>query len=89
MNIDIILIFSLITILSISLFIVTFLSYYKHKKTKLLMISFVFLFLFVRGLLLSLSIFYEQIDALISSNYIWIFDLIILILLYGAYSYKR
>jgi len=89
MNLENIFIYSIITILSLILLAVTFLSYRRYKNVKLLFICFVFFFLFVRGILLSLSLFNEQIAGFISSAYVWLFDVIVLMLLYAAYSYKR
>jgi hypothetical protein len=89
MNIETIFIYSIVTILSLILLALTFFSYRRYKNVKLLFISSVFFFLFLRGILLSLSLFYEQIADFTSSAYVWLFDLIVLILLYVAYSFKR
>jgi hypothetical protein len=86
MNVEIIFLFAIITILSLILMIVTLLSYRKYKNKKLLFISSVFFFLFFRSILLSLSLFYEQIETIITTGYIWFFDLGVLVLLYVAYS---
>jgi hypothetical protein len=89
MEIDIIFIYAVITILSLTLLVVTLLSYIKYKNNKLLFISLVFLFLFIRGILLSLNLVNDQIADFVSSGYIWIFDVVVLVLLYVAYSLKR
>jgi len=89
MSINIIIIIALITILSLVLMLVTFLSYSKFKNKKLLFVGCVFLFFFLRSLLLSFSIFIKEIETFTNSGYIWLFDLIILVLLYAAYSVKR
>ncbi len=81
-------IIAIISILSVVLMLITFGSYFKYKNRKLLFVGFVFLFLFMRGILLTLSLFYEHIAALTASEYIWLFDVIILVLLYAAYSLK-
>ncbi len=78
-----------ITILSLALFIVTFISYLKSRNAKLVFVSLIFLFLLIRGLLLSIGLFNDHFSSFISSGYIWVFDLIILLLLYIAYSTKR
>jgi hypothetical protein len=88
MEIWFVLIIALITILSLILLTLTLLSYRKYKNKKLFFVSLVFLVLFIRGLLLSISIFNEEIIEITSNSYIWIFDLIILVLLYAAYSLK-
>lgn len=88
MEIEIILLGAGITIFSLNLLVVSFLSFWKYKSLKLLFMSVVFLLFFIKGVLLSLSLFYEQIEGLGSIVYIWLFDLIILILLYIT-SMKR
>ena len=88
MEIQSIVISAAITIFALALLIISLLSYWKYKNKKLLLISLVFLFFLIRGALLSLSIFYPDLEAITSSMYIWIVDLVILILLYIA-SLKR
>jgi hypothetical protein len=77
-----------ITIFSLALLIISLLSYHKYKNSKLFFISLVLLILFVRGVLLSLSLFNEQISEITSSSSIWLFDLLILVILYIT-SLKR
>ena len=89
MNIEIIFLYAAITILSVVLFIVTLLSFRQYKNKKVLVVSFIFFFLFVRGIILSFSLFNDQLAAITTSGYVWSFDLIVLILLYAAYSLKR
>ena len=89
MEIEGIFLIAAITILSLILLVVTLLSYRKYQNKKLLVVSFIFLFLFVRGLLLSYGLFYDSLETLTSNVYIWSFDLIVLLLLYAAYSIKR
>ena len=84
----ILLLFAGITILSLILFIVTLLSYSKTKNTKLFFVSLIFLFILIRGGILSLELFYHQLSFITSSGYIWVVDLLVLILLYVAYSIK-
>jgi len=88
-SVENIFIYAMITIISFVLLSVTFYSYQKCKNKKLLFVSMVILVLFIRGMLLSLSLFYNEIESVTSSAYIWIFDLIVLVLLYAAYSIKR
>jgi hypothetical protein len=71
-----------ITIFSLVLLIVSTLSYWKYRKIKVLLISLMLLVFFTRGILLSLGLFYPQIEAFTSSVYIWVFDLLILAALY-------
>ena len=88
MEIEQILLGAGITIFSLNLLIVSLLSYRKFRTVKLLIVSGVFLLFFVRGIILSLSLFYTQMVQLDALIYIWFFDLIILILLY-IMSLKR
>jgi hypothetical protein len=73
-----------ITIFSFGLFTVSILSYHKYKNTKLLFVSLVFLFFLIKGVVLSLGLFIEQLAGFLSNPYIGIFDLAILILLFIA-----
>jgi len=73
-----------ITIFALGLFIVSLLSYRKYKNGKLLFVSLVFLIFLVKGILLSLSLFYSQFADIISNPYVGLFDLIILVLLFIA-----
>jgi hypothetical protein len=88
MQLDSIVIFACISIFSLVLFLVSILSYYKYRKIKLLLISMVFLMFLSRSLLLSFSLFSAQVSAFIASPYIWLFDLLILLVLYIT-SLKR
>jgi hypothetical protein len=83
-----IIIFSGITIISFILMIIALLSYRHYRSKKLMLLGFGFLFFFIRGVLLSLSLFNSQIQEFTTSNYIWVFDLIILLILYIT-SLKR
>jgi hypothetical protein len=85
---EIILLGAGITILALNLMVVAFLSYRKYRSDKLLLMSIVFSLFFIKGLLLSLSLFFEQFEDLSSILYIWIIDFSILILLYIT-SLKR
>jgi len=73
-----------ITIFALGLFIVSLLSYRKYKNGKLLFVSLVFLIFLVKGILLSLSLFYSQFADIISNPYVGLFDLIILVFLFIA-----
>jgi hypothetical protein len=85
MEIGSIIINACITIFSLGLLIVSLLSYWKYKNVKLVFVSLVFLVLFIKGILLSIGIFYnDEISQIFTSPYIGMFDLIILILLFIA-----
>lgn len=73
-----------ITIFALGLFIVSLLSYRKYQNGKLLFVSLVFLIFLVKGILLSLSLFYSQFADIISNPYVGLFDLIVLVLLFIA-----
>ena len=71
-----------ITVLSLGLFILSILGYLKRKNTKMIFVSLVFLVFLVKGILLSLGVFSSEIIVLNSSFNPWIFDLVVLVLLY-------
>jgi len=75
---------SAVTIVSIVLLAVTLYSYKKSRNPKLIFIVFVFLLFFIRGLLLSIGLFYDPLWSFVTSYYVWVFDLIILTVLYLA-----
>ena len=83
-----VLLFSIITILSLVLLGITFLSYRRYKNKKLLYVCMVFLFLFLRGILLSLSLFMTSLEVFLANGYFWVVDVVVLVLLYGAYALK-
>lgn len=87
MEIEGIIISAGITIFSLGLLIVSLLSYKSSKNLKLLFISLVFIVLLIKGILLSLSMFFTElasVKAVLSSTYGGLFDLVILILLFMA-----
>ena len=73
-----------ITVFALGLFVVSLISYRKHKNPKLIFVSLVFLVFLFRGILLSFSLFNEQIADILSMPYSWLIDLIILVLLFMA-----
>lgn len=73
-----------ITVFALGLFIVSLFSYHRSKNIKLLFVSFVFLVLLIRGTLLSVSLFNEQLESFVIMPYAGLLDLIILILLFIA-----
>ena len=84
MAIENIVISAFITIFSLGLFVIALSSYQKYKNTKLLFVTLVFLVFFVKGILLSLSFFYNEpaiITGILQSG---LFDLLILLLLFVA-----
>jgi hypothetical protein len=89
MDPGIILLYAAITILSLIMFCATIISYVKYKNKKLLFVSSIFLVLLIRGILLSVSMFYDPLKTITSNGYIWIVDVLVLLFLYAAYSVKR
>lgn len=73
-----------VTIFSLGLLLVSLASYRKYKNLKLLFVSIVFLVFLIKGILLSLSLFIDEIAVIKSTPYTGLFDLIILILLFIA-----
>jgi predicted ferric reductase len=71
-----------ITIFSLALLMISLLSYWKYRNIKLVFISLIVLVFFIRGLFLSLGLFNDQVLALTSRSSFWLFDLLILVLLY-------
>ena len=84
MEIQDIIISAFVTIFSLGLLVVSLASYRKYKNLKLLFVSIVFFVLLIKGILLSLSLFSDEIIMLNSVFYTGLFDLIILILLFMA-----
>ena len=79
-----IIIYGFITVFSIGLFSVSILSYYKSKNKKLLFVSIVFLLFFIKGVVLSLSLFISDLNLIITIPILAVFDLIFLFLLFIA-----
>jgi len=79
-----ILINSFVTMFSLSLLIISLISYHKHKKPKLILLAFVFIIFSIKSILFSLSLFYTDFSVLTSDSYFRLFDLVILLLLFMA-----
>ncbi|MFH1101991.1 MAG: hypothetical protein V1726_08175 [Methanobacteriota archaeon] len=73
-----------ISINALVLLLTSFQSYRKYHNVKLVFIILVFLFFFIRGVFLSLSVFYEPFAPVATSYYPWVIDMLILNLLYVA-----
>jgi hypothetical protein len=87
MEIEEIIIAASITIFSLGLLIVSFLSYKKYRKLRLLFISIVFTVFLIKGILSTLLIFGVEVPlvpSLLHGTYSGLFDVIILILLFVA-----
>jgi len=79
-----IIIYACVTIFALGLLVISLLSYIKSKNAKLIFVSLIFLVFFIKGIMLSLSLFYEQVPSMFSSPYVGLFDLVILVLLFIA-----
>ena len=76
-----------VTIFSLGLLIISIASYKKFHNTKLLIISLIFIILLIKGILFSISVFYQNlvtIDLILYSIYSGLFDFSILVILYIA-----
>ena len=79
-----IIIYAFITIFSIGLFSVSILSYNKSKNKKLLFVSTVFFLFFIKGIILSLSLFLPDLNITVTIPVLAVFDLLVLFLLFIA-----
>jgi hypothetical protein len=79
---------SCIAVISFSLLVLSLLAYTKSKSIKMLFISFVFLVFFTKIVWYNISLYVADINIFDSIVNIWIFDLVVLLLLYIA-SMKR
>jgi len=77
-------IYGFLTIFSIGLCIISFLSYVKSHNKKLLFVSTVFLLFILKGVLLSISLFMSIPAEFISIQFLSFVDVIVLLLLFMA-----
>ena len=82
MDVETILLSSSITIFSLGLIIISLISYLKFKSGKLLIISFIFIVFLIKGIILSLTLFYLEFKEFDFSLYFGFLDVIILTLLF-------
>jgi hypothetical protein len=71
-----------ITIVSFILLAVSLHSYRLFGNKKLLFVVSVFLFFFIKGIVLTVGVFFDAVITVMTSYYIWAIDLVILTLLY-------
>ncbi|KYK32941.1 MAG: hypothetical protein AYK22_06765 [Thermoplasmatales archaeon SG8-52-3] len=83
-SVESIIIYAFITIFSIGLFGISILSYNKSKNKKLIFVSIVFLLFFLKGIILSLSLFLTELKPLINISTLAVIDLIVIFLLFIA-----
>jgi hypothetical protein len=82
-------IYGFITIFSFGMIILSFLSYGRTKNFKILFVSIVFFLFFIKGILLSLSLFITDINDIISIPFLGLLDLFMIILLFIATLKKQ
>lgn len=75
-------IFSVMMILSCVILGISLLSYWKYRSSRMLLISVMLGLFFVQSLLLSLGLFLPLIAGFTSSVYVWVFEVVILGVLY-------
>lgn len=73
-----------ITIFSIGLLVISIIGYRKFRNKKLLFVSLVFLVFLVKGIILSLSLFFDVFLIATAPEVLGIFDVLILGLLFIA-----
>jgi hypothetical protein len=88
MDLELILLSAAVTIFSLDLLVVSLLSYGRYRNNKLLFTSVVFFLFFIKGLYLSVNVYYETITDRTFIFVLGVADLLILILLYVT-SLKR
>jgi len=81
MQMESIVIYGCMTIFALGLLVVSIFSYRKYRNNKLIFVSLSFLMFFIKGVLLSIGMFNQQIQDLMQSPYNGIFDFVILTLL--------
>lgn len=77
-------IYGFLTVFSFGLWVISILTYQKSKNKKILFVNIVFLLFFLKGLLLSLSIFFNGFLDFLTIPILAVFDLLILVLLFIA-----
>jgi hypothetical protein len=75
-------VFSVMTVLSLVLLVVSLLSFVKYRSSRMLLICVMLGLFFVQSLLLSLGLFVPAVGVFTGSVYIWVFEVVILCVLY-------
>ena len=84
MEIQNIFFYAFVTIFSLGLTILSILSYKKYHNQKLIFISIAFIIFLIKGIILSLSLFENEVLELIINSYSGLFDVLILLFLFIA-----
>jgi hypothetical protein len=82
MLIENIILSAFVTIFSVGLFVISLASFRKYHNTKLLAVSLVFLVFLIKGILMSVGLFFDNVARMYFIPYDGFFDLCILILLF-------
>jgi hypothetical protein len=77
-----------ITIFSLGLLLISLSGYKRHKNPKLIFVSLVFILFLIKGLLLTLNVFFDDFIPLNFDPILGIVDIIMLLFLYMA-TFKR
>ena len=84
MIIEITILSACITVFSAILFIISLASYKKHKNKKLMFVILVFFIFLIKGIMMSLSMFVDELAFLTIHPYFGVLDLIMLLILFVA-----
>jgi hypothetical protein len=71
-----------ITMFSLSLLVLSMLGYKKTRNPQMFFLIAVFILFLIKGIIITLSLFFEDITIFDSLVNIWMFDLVILIVLF-------
>ena len=71
-------------VFSLGMLITSIMSYHRSKNIKLIFVSLVFLIFLIKGIIIALTIAYQEFTVLTSLSYFGTLDVIILILLFIA-----
>lgn len=71
-----------ITIFSLAILILSFVSYKKYKNIKLVFITTAFFIFFMKGIIISLGLFFIEFSILTKSTYFGLFDVLILVFVF-------
>lgn len=77
-----------VTLMSLFLMVVSLQSYRRSKRKRILLISVAFMLFFIKGLILSIALFYF-IGLGTQVTYLGIFDIMILVMLFAAVTYQK
>ncbi len=82
MEVETIFINACITMFSIGIVTLSLINYKKTKNTKILFVSFAFFLFFIKGMLLSIVLFYHELESITNNKYFGLFDALLVFLLF-------